>query len=172
MKAQIDLLRKTVATWQEQVDYEKRILGYADSAHVAVLEMNKNRLAKLEGAMKVVKPRRANTYCFTVNNTEGGKGEIENFRKECKIFNAEERIKALKEPGYVPKVKKIAVYGRLGKDNPNAAEYRAANKGWRNAYARIRIEDAATLDVYCGTYVKETLTYGGAPFTHYRCIGA
>ena len=159
MKIELDLLKKTVETWQAQVDYEKRMLGYADPAHIIVLEMQKNRLAKLEGAMKVVNKGRANSYRFSVNNTEGGKKEIAELRLSAKIFNAEEKLKALKNPGYEPKIRKVAIYGRLGKNNPNADKYKVKT-GWGNPYARIHIEDAATLDVYTTDYVKRTDQYG------------
>ena len=103
-----------------------------------------------------MKNTRTNTYCFSVVNSDGGRVELENLRKEVKIFNAEERLKELKDPSYEGRVRKVAVFDRLGKNNPNAAKYRAANKGWRNAYARIRIADAATLDVYMAEFQKVT----------------
>lgn len=161
MKIEIDLLKQTVANWQAQVDYEKKFVGYADPAHVVVLEMQKNRLAKLEGAMKVVKKDRSSTYRFSVNNNENGKKEIADIRLAAKIFNAEERLNAMKNPGYVPKIRKVALFGRLGKNNPNAEIYKERNRGsWRNPYQRIALEDAATIDVYATDYIKRADQWG------------
>lgn len=97
---------------------------------------------------------RSSNYKFTVNNDCEGLNKIRQLQKEAKIFNAEERLKEMKDPGYQPKIRRIAQYGRLGKNNPNAQKYRDANHTWRNAYQRILLEDAATIDVYVGTYVK------------------
>lgn len=104
---------------------------------------------------------RSSTYVGTVDNRVIGKLEIDELRHEAKIFNAEERLKALKNPGYEPKIRKVAICGRLGKNNPAAATYKERNRGsWRNAYQRIALKDAATLDIYVTTYVKRKDQWG------------
>jgi hypothetical protein len=168
MKTELEAATKSVDTWQKLIDYEKRLLGYADPAHVKILEMEKERLVKLQKSMK---KNRARNYRTTVNNDAEGKAELNKIRLETKIFNAEEKLKALKDSSYRPIVKRISVYGRLGKNNPNAHKYRTANRySFNNAYARIRIEDAATLDIYVTACRKVIHDYSGQPFVSYKEI--
>lgn len=87
----------------------------------------------------------------TVKNDPAGHAVIAYFRKEATIFNLQEKIKSLQDPNHVRKVMKVALYGRLGKNNPNAVKYRTAirfSSATYGDYRRIRIEDAATIDIY------------------------
>lgn len=109
----------------------------------------------------IKKAKRSSTYLGSVDNTEIGNAEITQVRLDARIFNAEQKLKALKEPGYEPKIRKVALFGRLGKNNPNAEKYRSRNRNsWRNAYQRIAIADAATLDIYVTDYVKRKDNWG------------
>jgi hypothetical protein len=99
----------------------------------------------------IVKNKRTHTYKGTVNNDAEGLAELAVLRQEIKTENAGERLKALLTPGHKPKLKRVLVFGRLGKNNPNAAKYKSGEtKVWRwsNAYQYIRKADAATLDLY------------------------
>lgn len=102
---------------------------------------------------------RSSTYIGSVDNTAIGNQEIAELRLSTKIFNAEEKLKALKNPGYEPKIRKIALYARLGKNNPRAGRYKVKT-GWGNPYSRIRIEDAATIDIYATDYIKRNDQWG------------
>lgn len=99
---------------------------------------------------------RSSNYALTVNNNAAGHEAINDLRHKAKIFNAEERLKELTTPGYARKIQKVALYGRLGKNNPSAYKYKPARFSWRNPYSRIRLEDAATIDVYVNMYQQVT----------------
>jgi hypothetical protein len=114
-----------------------------------------------------IHPNRTESYRFSVTNDQDGLVHVNQLRKEIRIFNLEEKIKALNDPTHLPQVAKIDIFGRLGKNNPNAQGYRDACKkqrslGWgfgAGAYQRIAIKDAATLDVYVRKY------YSMKPYT-------
>jgi hypothetical protein len=80
--------------------------------------------------------RESNDYRFTVdlNNSEDVQ-HLNNLKKFVSAHN--KRYKHLQL--------RVALKGRLGKDNPNAVKYRG--KGW-NAYQTIRKADAKHFDVY------------------------
>lgn len=107
-----------------------------------------------------IHPNRTESYRFSVANDNNDLAHIVQLRKEIRIFNLQEKIKALSKHGHQRRVAKVDVFGRLGKNNPNAQGYRDACKkqrslGWgfgAGAYQRIAIKDAATLDVYVRTY--------------------
>lgn len=107
-------------------------------------------------------PNRTSVYVGSVNNDATGLAELKVLRAETKVFNASEKVKALKDVDYKPLIRKVAVNGRLGKNNPNAFKYKEANKrnGWRNAYQRIALADAATLDVYVSTFMTVQTSCG------------
>lgn len=117
-------------------------------------------------------PNRTSDYQFSISNDDEGNAALKNFRRTVKIWNAEQKLMALRDPNHIQLYKRVATFGRLGKNNPKAHSYRVANRGWRNAYQRIRLEDAKTVDVYCGVYQKVTHVYGGTPFTSYRHVGS
>lgn len=100
---------------------------------------------------------RSENYRFTVNNDAEGQVRIAQLRKEVRIFNAEERLKALKDSSYARQIAKVDIFGRLGKNNANAQRYRDAAKKQRenfiahwgaNPYQRIAMADAVTIDSY------------------------
>lgn len=98
---------------------------------------------------------RSKTYNSTVTNDFEGLSVITQIRLEAKIFNLQEKIKGLSDSSYSCKHKRIALFGRLGKNNPNAHVYRtlAAKQRKTNwfgahAYQRISMKHAATIDIY------------------------
>ena len=97
---------------------------------------------------------RSDNYRFTISNDIEGHEKIAQLRKEISIFNLEEKIKSLKDPNIIRHTAKVDLFGRLGKNNPNAQRYRDLAKKNKNqwcgagAYQRIAIEDATTIDVY------------------------
>ena len=105
---------------------------------------------------------RSENYRFTVNNDAEGHIHIAQLRKQARIFNAEERLKALKDSSYARQIAKVDIFGRLGKNNVNAQSYRDAAKKQRenfiaywgaNPYQRVAIADAKTIDCYLRTCV-------------------
>jgi hypothetical protein len=95
--------------------------------------------------------KRSTTYRFTVPNTPAGLAKIADLREAVRFENAVIRKQAWNAKvenvnPHRPLRMKVAVFGRLGKDNPNRDEYRLS--GRYNAYQRIAIRHAATLDVY------------------------
>ena len=103
-------------------------------------------------------PRRSNAYQFSIPNNAEGLEALEEYRKIAKVFNAEQRLLKIKDPTHEQLFWKVAVFGRLGKKNPNAVKYQQ-RPSWRNPYQRIAREDAATLDVYGSIYTKKVTTY-------------
>lgn len=104
---------------------------------------------------------RSENYRFTVNNDAEGHIHIAQLRKQVCIFNAEERLKALKDSSYARQIAKVDIFGRLGKNNTNAQSYRDAAKKHRenfmrnwgaSPYQRIAIADAKTIDCYVRTW--------------------
>jgi len=98
---------------------------------------------------------RSNTYYSTVVNDSAGAATIAELRNEVKIFNLQQNVKSLKNPTYVRKVQKVSLFGRLGKNNPNAwiyqalaAKQRACNWYGASAYQRISMKHATTVDIY------------------------
>jgi hypothetical protein len=109
---------------------------------------------------------RSHTYVGSVDNTAIGNQEIAIVRHEAKVFNAEQKLANLYDPTYVPKIRKVALFGRLGKNNPNAQKYRDQQRGsWHNAYQRITIADASTIDIYVTEYIKRSRSDGSAWYT-------
>ncbi len=106
-----------------------------------------------------IHPNRTESYRFSVTNDNTGRAHIAQLKNEIRIFNLEQKIKALKDSSYIRQVSKIDIFGRLGKNNANAQKYRDAAKTQRNtwgfgasAYQRIDLADASTLDVYVRTH--------------------
>jgi hypothetical protein len=98
---------------------------------------------------------RSANYLKSIVNDQSAKDEILKVRAAARIFNLEQKLAQAKDPAHVRLVKKVDVYGRLGKNNPAALEYRhLAAKQRANftfgaqAYQRIAIKDAATVDIY------------------------
>ena len=107
-----------------------------------------------------IHPNRTESYRFSVTNDNTGRAHIAQLKNEIRIFNLEQKIKALKDSSYIRQVSKIDIFGRLGKNNANAQKYRDARRGrvssraWfgAHAYQRIDLADASTLDVYVRTH--------------------
>ena len=79
--------------------------------------------------------------------------ELAALRQATKVHNAAELLKALLEPGYKADCSRVLVFGRLGKNNPNASKYKSARPhgygfGSSGNYQYIAKADAATLDLY------------------------
>jgi hypothetical protein len=104
--------------------------------------------------MTMTNNTRSDNYRFTTTNDTAGHDKIAQLRKEISIWNLEEKLKSLKDPNIIRHTAKVDLFGRLGKNNPNAQGYRDSAKKNKNrwfgagAYQRIAIADAATLDVY------------------------
>lgn len=84
---------------------------------------------------------RTHTYLGTVANDTIGLCELAELRQGMKVSNAGERLTALLSPSYVPQIKRVVAFGRLGKNNPNSTKY-------KENYQYIAKSDAATLDLY------------------------
>lgn len=87
----------------------------------------------------IVKPYRTFSYICTLDKNEEDSTVLSKLRSIVKEFNKHSDAKF-----------RIELKGRLGKDNPNAQKYKdACARRWCNdAYSRIRLEDAAHVDVY------------------------
>lgn len=98
---------------------------------------------------------RSTNYLKSIVNNQTAKDEILKVRADARIFNLEQKLAQAKDPAHIRFVKKVDVYGRLGKNNAAAPEYRQLAAKQRanftfgtQAYSRIAIKDAATIDIY------------------------
>jgi hypothetical protein len=87
---------------------------------------------------------------LTVNNDADGKKIIQHLRTLVKAHNLVERSKETLDPDYSGKFKRVDLYGRLGKNNPNRHKY---SKGGEKANrfggaTRISLDDAAHVSIY------------------------
>jgi hypothetical protein len=95
-----------------------------------------------------------------VENTEAGKQYIAQLRNEVKAHNLKERATELLTPGYVAKLKRVDLFGRLGKNNPNRHKY--SIRGGRYSFksqARIDLKDSAYIAIYVNNVVRSK--FGG-----------
>ena len=88
-----------------------------------------------------IKPHRTSSYRFTVDlsNLEDMQ-VLKQLRESVSHSNKSET-----------KQHRVELKGRLGKNNPKAEKYRVLNQGRGriySPYSRIRLEDAAYVDVY------------------------
>ena len=96
---------------------------------------------------------RSKNYVGTIKNDSAGMAEYEAVKAEARAFNELQRAMA-KASGETPLVKRVDIFARLGKNNPNAALYRNKDASvrriapWASPYQRIKREHAATLDIY------------------------
>lgn len=109
---------------------------------------------------------RTKNYFATANNDAEGLAAIEELRKTFKIQNLIDRTMALQDPNFIPITRKVSLFGRLGKNNPNSDIYRY--KG----YQRIAVKHAATIDIYVTQFKKHVCAHWqtGKPMTFLRAI--
>lgn len=96
---------------------------------------------------------RTDAYRFTVPHVTGNKF-LEALKAEVKLENAQRRVKELATGKVQPRLR-VALKGRLGKDNPNAPLYRRGGKLWRYSSLTIRPEHAQHVDVYVHEYYRD-----------------
>jgi|688.fasta_scaffold348029_2 hypothetical protein len=95
-----------------------------------------------------------------VKNNEAGKQYIEQLRNEVKAHNLRERLKEMESFDYVGKFKRVDLYGRLGKNNPNRHKYSIfSGRSIFRSHTRIRLEDASHIAVYINNVVRSK--FGG-----------
>jgi hypothetical protein len=95
-----------------------------------------------------------------VENNEVGKTIIFHLRREVKTHNLRERLKEMESFDYVGKFKRVDLYGRLGKNNPNRHKYSISNRrSIFRSHTRIRLEDASHIAVYVNNVVRSK--FGG-----------
>lgn len=99
------------------------------------------------------KANRTDAYRFTVTRVTDNK-ILEALKADVKIANAKLRVKELVTGKAQPRLR-VALKGRLGKDNPNAPLYRRGGKLWRYSSQTIRVEHAAHVDVYVHEYYRD-----------------
>ena len=112
---------------------------------------------------------RTKNYFATANNDAEGLAAIKELRKTIKIQNLIDRTMALQDPNFVPITRRVSLYGRLGKNNPNSDVYRYK---FGNGYQRIDIKHAATIDIYVTQFKKHVCAHWqtGAPMTFFSSI--
>jgi hypothetical protein len=95
---------------------------------------------------------RTSAYRFTAENNEVGNAKIAKLRQLAKVHNAGERLKRMEDSAYEPKLVKVSVFGRLGKNNPHRDKYKKSRNSMgfytSNPYQYILKEHAAKFDVY------------------------
>jgi len=95
-----------------------------------------------------------------VENNEVGKTTIFHLRREVKTHNLRERLKEMESPDYVGKFKRVDLYGRLGKNNPNRHKYSiSSRRSIFRSHTRIRLEDASHIAVYINNVARSK--FGG-----------
>jgi hypothetical protein len=95
-----------------------------------------------------------------VENNTDGKAVISNLRREAKIHNMKERVKEMESPGYEGAFKRVDLYGRLGKNNPNRHKYSSRNRrSIFRTHTRIALKDASHIAVYVNNVVRSK--FGG-----------
>ena len=87
---------------------------------------------------------------FTVTNDSSGQETIQQLRKEVKAHNLVERSKEILNPTYVATFKRVDLYGRLGKNNPNSHKYKkgGVHSNFFGASPRVLLVDSAYIAVY------------------------
>lgn len=100
--------------------------------------------------------KRTGSYVGTVLNNEEGLAEIKALRDEMKVSNAAERAKVKKNGAYQPSINRVMIFGRMGKNNPNAEKYKDMARTHKNSlygaspYQYIAKADAQSFDIYIG----------------------
>ena len=100
-----------------------------------------------------------------VNNDEEGKKVIAELRAQAKAHNLIERAKEILDPDYKATFKRIDLFGRLGRNNPNRHKYSVNGK--RTIFykaIRISLKDAAYIAIYCNNIVRNK--YSGFKITY------
>ena len=94
---------------------------------------------------------------FTVTNDSSGHETIQRLRKEVKAHNLIERSKEVLDPTYVATFRRVDLYGRLGKNNPNSQKYKRGGprSSLFGATPRVILADSA----YIAVYVNNTRRY-------------
>jgi hypothetical protein len=87
---------------------------------------------------------------FTVANDASGNETIKQLRKEVKAHNLVERSKEVLDPTYIATFKRVDLYGRLGKNNPNSSKYKKGGprSSIFGATPRVLLTDAVKIAVY------------------------
>jgi hypothetical protein len=87
---------------------------------------------------------------FTVANDASGNETIKQLRKEVKAHNLVERSKEVLDPTYIATFKRVDLYGRLGKNNPNSSKYKKGGprSSFFGATPRVLLTDAVKIAVY------------------------
>jgi hypothetical protein len=90
-----------------------------------------------------------------VDNNEQGKKIIAELRIAAKAHNLMERAKETLDPSYKAVFKRVDLFGRLGRNNPNRHKYSVT--GRRSIFyrpIRIAMQDASYIAVYCNDTVR------------------
>lgn len=101
-----------------------------------------------------------NRTVLKVPNNNDGWNVIKHHRAIAKAYNLRERANEIMIPGYEPVFMRIALFGRLGKNNPNRHKYAKRPGSWRNPAQRIALADAAEIAVYINPMKKYTGSWG------------
>jgi len=103
---------------------------------------------------------RSSNYLKTIVNDQSATTEIRRVQASARVFNLEQKLMQEKNPDHIRLVQRVDYFGRLGKNNPAAVNYRERAEKQRrgrcnyfgaNPYQRIAIADAATVDIYIRT---------------------
>ena len=90
-----------------------------------------------------------------VDNNENGKQIIASLRAAAKAHNLTERAKETLDPNYKAVFKRVDIFGRLGRNNPNRHKYSINGRRSRFYRAvRIALNDASYIAVYCNNTVR------------------
>jgi hypothetical protein len=100
-----------------------------------------------------------NQTVIKVKNDNSGHETIADLRRQARAENAKSRAKSLLDPSYTPVFVQVALFGRLGKNNPNSWIYRQRNAGWRNGYQRIDVKHSSEIAVYINPMSKDQYGY-------------
>lgn len=105
-----------------------------------------------------------------VKNDKDGWALIKSLRLESKIYNLHEKAHALSDPSYDPVFKRVVLFGRLGKNNPNRSKYsKVGRSSWSNPAQRISLQDAAEIAVYINPMRKMKSLYPDLPDSYHLC---
>jgi hypothetical protein len=103
---------------------------------------------------------KAQRTILKVENNENGKTIIFHLRREVKTHNLRERLKEMESPGYEGAFKRVDLYGRLGKNNPNRHKYSVhSGRSIFRTHTRIALEDASHIAVYVNNVTRSK--FGG-----------
>ena len=95
-----------------------------------------------------------------VDNNSHGKAIIAALRAQAKAHNLMERAKESLDPTYRGTFKRIDLFGRLGRNNPQRHKYSVTGRRTRFYRAvRIALKDASYIAVYCNDTVRDA--FGG-----------